>query len=161
MKRSLLLAALLTVLCLGLSVVLLSTAGCSTLSNLHILNPSYSLVDVAPHVNLSIPPSMDFDLTVGVDNPNPVGLRLDGLDFALFVNDNRIANGTSFDRVNIPARGIGNVRLRTHVTYDNLKSIYREVVDMVQGNRARYAIEGNATYDTPVGRMTLPVTIQR
>jgi LEA14-like dessication related protein len=96
-----------------------------------------------------------------VDNPNPVGMRLDALDFALFVNDNRIANGTTFDRVNIPARGIGNVRLRTHVTYDNLKSIYREVVDVVQGNRARYAIQGNATYDTPVGRMTLPVTIQR
>jgi hypothetical protein len=161
MKRSLFLAALLTVLCLGLSLVLLSTAGCSTLADLHILNPSYSLVDVAPHVNLSIPPSMDFDLTVGVDNPNSVGLRLDGLDFALFVNNNRIANGTSFDRINIPARGVGNVRLRTHVTYDNLKSIYREVVDVVQGNRARYAIEGYATYDTPVGRMTLPVTIQR
>src|SRR5258706_15434990 len=83
MKRSLVLAALLTVLCLGLAVVSLSLSGCATIARID--NPRYSLVDVAPHVNLSIPPSLDFDLTVGVDNPNSVGLRLDEFDFDLFI----------------------------------------------------------------------------
>lgn len=161
MKRTLLFAIFLAILCVGLSIVSLMLSGCSSYPNLRILNPTYSLVDIAPHVNLSIPPSMDFDMTVGVDNPNPVGLKLSGFDFNLFVNDNRIANGSSFDRVSIPARGIGNVRLRTHVTYDNLRTIFHEVADIVQGNRARYAISGNAAYDTPVGRMTFPVTISR
>ena len=150
MKRTLAFASL---------CVLLS--GCSTLANLNIVNPSYSITDVQPHVQLAIPPSMDFDLTVGVDNPNPVGLKLDHFDFNLLVNDNQIASGYNNDRVSIPARGLGNVHLRTHVTYDNIRSIFREIADLVQGNRASYAIRGNAAYDTPVGRLTFPVTVSR
>ncbi len=150
-KRSLILASLLT----------LSLSGCNTLQNLHVVNPSYSLRSVDPHLNLGVPPSMDFDLTVGVDNPNPVSLRLDRFDFNLLVNGNNIANGTTYDRVQIPARGLGDVRLRTHVTYDSLKSIFREVADLVQGNRARYEVRGNAEYDTPVGRLTFPVNVMR
>jgi len=150
MKRALAFASL---------CVLLS--GCGTLANLNILNPTYSISDVQPHVRLAIPPSMDFDLTVGVDNPNPVGLRLDRFDFNLFVNDNPIATGFNSDRIEIPARGLGNVHLRTHVSYDNIGSIFREVADLVQGNRASYAIRGNAEYDTPVGRLTFPVSVER
>src|SRR6266498_465842 len=150
-KRSLILASLLT----------LSLSGCNTLQNLHVVNPSYSLRSVDPHLNLGVPPSMDFDLTVGVDNPNPVGLRLDQFDFNLLVNGNNIANGTTFDRVHIPARGLGDIRLRTHVSYDNVRSIFREVADLIQGNRARYEIRGSAAYDTPVGRMRFPVSVMR
>jgi LEA14-like dessication related protein len=161
-KRSpLVLASLLTGLCIGLAVLTLSLSGCSTLQNLHIINPSYSLRNVDPHINLAIPPSMDFDLTVGVDNPNPVGLRLDQFDFNLLVNGNNIANGTTYDRIQIPARGLGDVRVRTHVSYDNAKAIFHQVADLIQGNRARYEIRGNAAYETPVGRMIFPVSVMR
>ena len=161
MKRSLLHAALPAAACLALAALTLWLSGCAALQDLNIINPSYSLVDVTPHLNLGIPPSMDFDLTVGVDNPNPVALRLDHFDFDLFVNSKQVANGTSFDRVAIPARGIGNVRLATHVTYQNIKTIFQEIVEVIQGNRARYEIRGNAAYDTPVGRLTFPVTVAR
>jgi LEA14-like dessication related protein len=160
-KKPLLLASALAGLCFVLAVITLTLSGCSTLANLNIVNPSYSLRNVDPHVNLGIPPSMDFDLTVGVDNPNPVALRLDRFDFNLLENDNNIANGTTYDRVNIPARGLGDVRLRTHVSYDNMRSIFNEVMNVVQGNRAHYGIRGNASYDTPVGRLTFPVTASR
>src|SRR5207244_12602498 len=126
-KKPLILASLLTGLCIVLALATLSLSACSTLQNLHIVNPSYSLRNVDPHLNLAIPPSMDFDLTVGVDNPYPVGLRLDQFDFNLLVNGNNIANGTTFDRVQIPARGLGDVRLRTHVSYDNVRSIFHQV----------------------------------
>jgi len=162
MRRTLFYAMLLTGLCLGLAALTLTASGCSSVAHaLNIVNPHYSLVDVTPHVNLSIPPSMDFDLTVGVDNPNSVGLNLDRFDFDLFVNDNRVANGSSFDRIGVPARGFGNVRLRTHVTYDQLRTIYHQVVEIVQGNRAHYALRGTAAYDSPIGRLNFPVTIQR
>src|SRR5260370_25964822 len=104
---------------------------------------------------------MDFDLTVGVENPNPVGLKLDRIDFNLLVNDNPIATGFNSDRVIIPARGLGNVHLRTHVSYDNIRTIFRDVADLVQGNRANYALRGNAEYDTPVGRLTFPLSVER
>ena len=102
-----------------------------------------------------------YAMRMGVDNPNAVGLRLDQFDFNLLVNGNNIANGTTFDRVQIPARGLGDVRLRTHVTYDNAKAIFHQVVDLIQGNRARYEIRGNAAYDTPVGRLNFPVNVMR
>jgi hypothetical protein len=40
----------------------------------------------------------------------------------------------------------------------NVKAIFREVTDLIQGNRARYEIRGNAEYDTPAGLMTFPVS---
>ena len=161
MRRTLLYACFLTALCVVLALLTLSFSGCAALQNLHIENPSYSIVDVTPHVNLSVPPSMDFDFTVGVDNPNPVALALDHFDFDVFVNRNQVANGTTFDRVNIPARGTGDVRLRTHVNYKEIKTIFRQIADIVQGNRASYEIRGTAAYDTPVGRMSFPVTVDR
>jgi len=161
MRRTLLYACFLTALCVVLALLTLSFSGCAALQNLHIENPSYSIVDVTPHVNLSVPPSMDFDFTVGVDNPNPVALTLDHFDFDVFVNRNQVANGTTFDRINIPARGTGDGRLRTHVNYKEIKTIFRQIADIVQGNRASYEIRGTAAYDTPVGRMSFPVTVDR
>jgi LEA14-like dessication related protein len=135
-------------------------SGCNTLANLRILNPTYSLRGVQPRVNFGIPPTMDFDFTVGVDNPNPVELRLDHFDFDLLVNNNRVLNNVRSDQgVHIPARGVGDVHLTGHVTYDNIRTIFREVADIVQGNRASYAIQGNAYYDTPAGRLQFPVTV--
>ena len=146
------------ILALSVSAILLS--GCNTLANLHIINPSYSLRGVQPRVNFGIPPSMDFDFTVGVDNPNPVQLRLDRFDFDLFINNNPVLNNVRSDQgVHIPARGLGDVHLTAHVTSDNLRAIWREIQDVVAGNRASYAIRGNAYYDTPVGRLQFPVTV--
>ncbi|HEX9493844.1 MAG TPA: LEA type 2 family protein [Thermoanaerobaculia bacterium] len=142
----------------GSLLILLS--GCNSLANLHIINPTYSLRGVNPRVNLGIPPSMDFDFTVGVDNPNSVELRLDHFNFDFLINNNPVLNNIRSDQgVHIPARGIGDVHLTTHVTYDNIRTIWREVQDVVQGNRASYGIRGNAYYDTPVGRLQFPVTV--
>jgi LEA14-like dessication related protein len=147
-----------TILALSVSAVLLS--GCNSLANLHIINPTYSLRGVQPRVNFGIPPSMDFDFTVGVDNPNPVALRLDHFDFDLLINNNPILNNVRSDQgVHIPARGLGDVHLTTHVTSDNIRAIWREIQDVVSGNRASYTIRGNAYYDTPAGRLQFPVTV--
>jgi LEA14-like dessication related protein len=158
-RRSLVLAALLTALCLGLSILTLALSGCSALAYRHLEKPAYRLVDVAAKVNASLPPSIDLDLTIGVDNPNPVALRLDAFDFVLFANEQRIANGATVDRVAIPPNGSGDVRLRAHLSYSSLKTIYRQVVDIVQGGHAHYTLEGNATFDTPLGQRTYPVKV--
>jgi LEA14-like dessication related protein len=153
---------MLTGLCVALAIGTIVLSGCSSLANLHIVNPTYSLRDIRPRLNLGIPPSIDFDFTVGVDNPNPVALRLDRFDFDLFINDNPVLRDVRSDQgVRIPARGIGDVRLSSHVTYNDIRTIFREIQDVVQGNRARYSIRGNAYYDTPVGQMRFPVTVSR
>lgn len=163
MKRALVQAALLTGLCIALAAITVSLSGCSTVASaLDIRNPTYSLRDVRPRVSIALPLSasaIDFDLTVGVDNPNRVGLRLDRFDFSLFVNDSRILDSVTDERINIPANGTGDVRLRARVGYDSIRSLWREVVDLIQGNRARYELRGNAYYNTPVGPLRFPVTV--
>ena len=160
MKRNLLFATLLAAACVVLSVCLIATAGCSSLANLHVMNPSYSLRSVNPHLNLGIPPSLDLDFTVNVNNPNPVGLTLNYFDFDLLINNNAILrNVHSVQGFQIPARGDNDVHLATHVNYDSIRSIYNEVVNMIQGNRASYGIQGNAYYDTPVGQLRFPVNV--
>ena len=150
MKRNLLLAALVT----------FALAGCNSLANLHLENPSYSLRGVTPRLNLGIPPSVDLDFTVNVNNPNPVQLRLDYFDFDLLINNNPVLrNVHSVQGFRIPAQGDSDVHLATHVTYDSMRAIYDEVVGMIQGNRATYGIQGNAYYDTPVGQLRFPVSV--
>jgi len=153
MKRKLLFASLATSLCIAL-------AGCNTLRNLNIINPSYSLRSVSPRVNLGIPPSVDLDFTINVNNPNPVGLRLDYFDFDLLVDNNPILrNIHSVQGLRIPAQGDSDVHVATHVNYDSIRTIYNEIVNVIQGNRATYGIQGNAYYDTPVGQLRFPVTV--
>jgi LEA14-like dessication related protein len=163
MKRPLFQAWLLTAVCLLLAVVTFALSGCSTIAQaLNIQNPRYSFRDIEPRVNIALPlsaSSIDFDMTVAVDNPNSVGLRLDRLDFSLFVNDSRLLDSMTNDRINIPAGGVGDVRLRARVGYDNIRSLWQEVVGVVQGNRARYEVRGTAYYNTPAGDLRFPVTV--
>ena len=156
MKRSLVYATLLTSITLLLS-------GCNTIArNLNIVNPTYSIRDIRPRVAIALPLSastIDFDFTLGIDNPNSVGVRLSRVDFDVLVNDNPVVSSVSNDRINIPAGGFGEVHLRSRVGYDNMRSLWREVSDAIQGNRAKYSIRGNASYETPIGPLTFPLTV--
>ena len=150
----------------GLALVLAATSilsACSTVAQAqNIVNPRYSLQNFRPRLNIAIPPqasTIDFDFDLGVDNPNSVGLRLDRVDFDLLVNNEHLLNSTSTQQVRIPARGFGAVHLTSRVGYQNIKSIFREVVDVIQGNRAQYQVNGTAYYDTPAGAMRFPVTV--
>lgn len=163
MKKTLTLGSLLAVISIGASVALLMLSGCAAVQNaLNIENPRYSIRDIRPRVDIAIPlsaSSIDIDFALEVDNPNSVGLRLDQLDFDLFINDTRVLDSTSQQDIRIPANGIGDVQLRTRVGYQNVRSLWNELVDIVRGERARYELRGKAYYDTPVGRLQFPVTV--
>lgn len=163
MRKSLLYASLLTALCLTLGVLSLTLTGCSTVGRaLNIVNPSYTIRNLRPRVDIALPlsaSSLDFDFDLDVDNPNSVGLNLSSIDFNLLINDTPVVYGISNDRIRIPARGVGQVHLRARVGYDSIRMIFREMSDVIQGNRARYSVQGNAWYDTPVGPLRFPVVV--
>ena len=163
MKRSLFTAALLTGLCLMLAAVTLTMSGCSSVASaLNIVNPTYSLRNVQPRVAIALPLSastIDLDFDLGVDNPNSVGLRMSGINFDMFVNGNRLLSSQSNNGIDIPANGYGAVHLRSRVGYNEIRGIWQQVADVIQGNRANYEVRGTAFYDTPVGRMNFPVTV--
>ena len=163
MKRTLTYGSLLTGLCIALAAASVLLSGCSTVKKvLNIENPRYSMRDIRPRIDIALPlsaSSIDFDFTVGVDNPNPVAIKLDRLDFNLFINDNRILDSTSDQRINIPANRYGEMHLRTRVGYQQIRTLFNEIADVVRGNRARYELRSDAFYDTPLGRLKFPVTI--
>lgn len=153
----------LTVLCILAGVAVFLVSGCGTVADvLNIQNPRYSIRDVRPRVDIAIPlsaSSIDIDFNVEVDNPNSVGLRLDRIDFDLFINDSRVMDSVSSQNVRIPANGRSDVRLSTRINYDSIRNLWNEIVDVVRGERARYEIRGTAHYDTPIGTMKFPVTV--
>jgi len=145
------------------ALLTLLATGCGSVARaLDIVNPRYSIENIRPRVDIALPLSastIDFDFDLGVDNPNSVGLRLDQVDFDLFVNDQRLLTSSSRDGARIPPRGFGLVHLRSRVGYNDIRSIFRQVADVIQGNRAHYQLQGTAYYDTPVGTMRFPVTV--
>ena len=147
------------------ALALATLTGCDTLrQTLNIQNPTFILRGIQPRVALAVPfsqSSIDFDFDIEVQNPNTVGLRLDRIDFDLLVNGNQITRGFSSDRIQIPANGFGDVRIRTRVGYDDIRSLFREVVDMVEGRRANYELRGRAFFNTPIGTMDFPLTLYR
>jgi LEA14-like dessication related protein len=162
MKTTLKLGSLLAFVSIVSGIALL-LSGCSAVqSALQIENPRYSIRNIHPRIDIALPlsaSSIDIDFNIEVDNPNRVGLRLDQLDFNLFINNSRVLDSISQQNINIPANGRGDVQLRTRIGYENIRSLWSEVVDVVRGERARYEIRGNAYYNTPVGRLKFPVTV--
>lgn len=163
MKRTLTFAAVLAGLCFLLAILTLTLSGCNTAARaLNIVNPRYSIRDIRPHVAIALPlsaSSIDFDFTVGIDNPNSVALNLARLDFGVLVNGNRLIESVASDRIRIPARGANDVHLRARVGYQQISNLWPQIVSVVQGNRADYQIQGNAYFDTPLGQMRFPVTV--
>lgn len=163
MRRILTYGAILAGLCLTLAVVTLSLSGCSTLGRaLNIVNPTYSIRDVQPHLQIALPlqaSTIDFDFLVGIDNPNSVALNLARLDFGVLVNGNRLIDSVNSDRISIPARGAGDVRLRARVGYQQIPDLWQQIVSVINGQRANYQVQGNAYFDTPLGQMRFPVNV--
>lgn len=163
MKRTLPLGVLLAGLSIVSGLALLLLPGCAAVGRaLNIENPRYSIRDIHPRVDIALPlsaSSIDIDFNLEVDNPNSVGLSLDQLDFNLFINDTRVLDSVSREQFRIPAKGVGEVQLRTRIGYQNVRSLWNEIVDIVRGQRARYELRGTAHYDTPVGRLRFPVTV--
>lgn len=148
----------------AIAVLAVVAAGCNTLRDLNIENPEYSIRNIRPRVSFALPLSastIDFDMNVEVDNPNNVALRLDRIDFDILVDGQHVVSGVSRDQIRIPARGIGEVPLRARVGYNEVRSLWREVTQAIQGDRARYEVRGRVYYNTPLGRLDFPLTIYR
>lgn len=162
MKKTLPLGGLLAAICLAATLGLL-LSGCAALGRaLNIENPRYSIRDIRPRVDIALPlsaSSIDIDFLLEVDNPNSVGLSLSQLDFNLLINDTRVLDSVSREQFRIPANGVGQVNLQTRIGYQNIRTLWNEIVDIVRGQRARYELRGTAHYDTPVGRLQFPVTV--
>ena len=163
MKRNLTLGTLLACLSIVAAVASMLLSGCAAArAALNIENPRYSIRNIRPRIDIALPlssSSIDIDFAIEVDNPNSVGLRLDQVDFDLFIDNTRVLDGVSQQRINIPANGRGDMQLRMRIGYQQIRTAWSEILDAIRGERARYEIRGTAHYDTPLGTLKFPVTV--
>jgi len=163
MRRNLTLGSFLTLVSIATGLALVFSGCAAVQSALDIQNPRYAIRDVQPRIDIALPLSastIDLNFDLEVDNPNGVGLRLDQIDFNLLINGTQVLDSVrSQQGLRIPANGVGNVRLQTRIGYNNIRSLWGEMVDVIRGERAQYEIRGNAYYDTPVGRLKFPLTV--
>lgn len=95
-----------------------------------------------------------------IRNPNDIALTLDQIDFDLLLNNRQVTRGVSAQNVRIPALGIGDARLRTTVNYESIRSLFNEIVSSAERGEGDYEIRGRAWFQTPLGRLSFPVTVR-
>jgi len=78
--------------------------------------------------------------TIRVQNPNPVALPIDGLEYTVRVNGSEFANGVSRQRVTVPARGEKTLQVGLRSTTLKLLEQVRRFAEA--GGALRYAIRG-------------------
>lgn len=99
---------------------------------------------------------LDLVLDFLVENPNGVSLPLSGIDYELFVNGERFAEGLREERIDIPARGEGRVDLPVSLRFEEL---YRAFRSLRESDRSEYELRADFLFDVPVvGRVTVPVS---
>lgn len=91
-----------------------------------------------------------------VDNPNAVGLVLNGLNYRLRLNDRPLLNGRQDDRTEIAAQTESLVQLPVTVRYDDLIRVLETLDD---STRPSYELQADFQFAAPiVGTITVPVT---
>ncbi len=97
--------------------------------------------------------SADLEATIGVDNPNPVGLTLNYLSYELDLEGERLASGETDRTSTVPAAGQGEVIFPISVRYQDLAAVYARVKDR---DEVSYQIQGQLGLARPLGTLHLP-----
>ena len=128
---------------LGLFLLL---TGCSALQEQLTRSTPEVSVDGIRIVSLGFD-AIDLLVDVRVDNPNPVGVQVAGLDYELRLDGKRAISGESAERAGIPARGSGTVSVPVTLGYQDL---YERFGTLRDRDAVDYALELGIDVDVPV-----------
>jgi len=97
--------------------------------------------------------SLDLELGIEIDNPNPVGLSLAGVDYNFVLSGHRLASGTGGGGIELEPSGVSEAVLPLSLDFEEVKSVY-------EASRGRdeipYELSGKVQVDTPIGRIPVP-----
>lgn len=131
---------------LSVTLVLLATVllnACATLSP-YKESPRVSLVSIQPHEMTVL--EQRFVLQLRILNPNDIAIPVEGLSYAIEINDREFAYGVSRQAVEIPA--FGEALLDVEVV-SNLLNVVQQL-QALQGNtggKLRYRLSGKISLD--------------
>lgn len=95
---------------------------------------------------------------VNVDNPNPVGISLAGLDYDLKLLGSRFLQGEQPMGMKLAAKGSSQVQVPLRLGFQQLLSTYKQ---LKSADQAAYQLDLGMGFDVPVlGRVRIPVNYQ-
>lgn len=139
-------------------VSLLLLNGCSELAFKQAMENQKPKVSVAG-VTLD---SLDFErvglaVKLKVDNPNPVGIDLAGVDYDFILADHSFVKGKTRDGLRIDANQASHVTFPVSLTFDE---VYRTLQSLTDRDEVPYRIKTGLTLKVPlIGTYRHPVTV--
>ncbi|MCB9665697.1 MAG: LEA type 2 family protein [Alphaproteobacteria bacterium] len=94
------------------------------------------------------------DFVLGIDNPNPIGLELASLGWALALDGEPFLDGKGTDRLAIAARGSSSIAIPLSVTYAALPGAIQALTG---ADGAPYALSTKLGFSTPLGEVSVPL----
>jgi LEA14-like dessication related protein len=132
----------------------LAFAGCSGLGLEQVFEqPTVRLTDLeVERVSLD---GADLRFDFAVENPNPIGLPLGGIDYELRIDGERLLDGLDRRGLEIAARGETPVDLPLTLRFADLRRVWQSVR---QPGRSRYELDADFLFDVPVlGEVRVPL----
>ncbi|MFO7593147.1 MAG: LEA type 2 family protein [Pseudomonadota bacterium] len=96
---------------------------------------------------------MVLDFTLGVENPNPVGISLSGLSYKLDVEDKSLLSGQSDNKLKVGANKSSSLHLPLQLKYQD---VFGSMESLFKQDKIRYALSGELDF----GLFRLPYSKQ-
>ena len=97
----------------------------------------------------------DLEFDIRVDNPNPVGVSLNGFDYDLLINNNSFLKGSQNKKMSIAANGNTKIKLPLTLHY---KDIYETYKSLINEDSVSYALKTGFKFNLPIlGDVRVPL----
>lgn len=141
-----------TKLIMKISMVLafLALSSCANLSGSLLKDPEVNIANFKL-TNITAQ-AVSMDLILDVNNPNPIPLNLDSVDYSLNFSGEKVTAGTMDQGVKIPASGKGQVTVPLTFAYNSVGSLLSGIMN--RNFKKDYELTGTAK----VGIFSIPFT---
>lgn len=127
------------------------SGGCPKTLQKTVKPPTVTIQDVG--INGISTARLDLVLTVEIDNPNPIGLTLSGVDYQLELAGRPLANGATTSAITLAASGKSRAEVPLSLAYREVEAIYTSA----QGqDQLPYRVTGKVRIKTPLGDLPIP-----
>lgn len=99
---------------------------------------------------------VDLRFDIAVENPNPLGVHLSGMDYNLLINDASFIKGQKKDKLNIKANGKANVSIPLSLTFSEIRKAVTSFADL---DTVPYQLDLKIGVNLPVlGNIKIPLS---
>jgi LEA14-like dessication related protein len=142
----------------GAAVFVLFTGGCETLREAVDVMRKPEVRIAATEVQALSFSGLTLLFDVEVENPNPIGIQLSGIDYELQIEGNPFVSGEVQDKVAITARDGSIIPLPVELGFEEIVQTIGALAPGEGKEEAAYQLTSGFSFDLPVlGRVRVPV----